>query len=355
MRMGWALMSRGSRGLRRSWAQCLSSSSILTNVTARSPMPTKQEMKKLSVPLKLMMYLDAHDLGVAKSKAASKRKRFAIERGFVAPTRNRDCRRTRRTRRNEKGSSPHASPSLPASTATAAAAASGGGVCGVQRKYIKKIGSASCTEEIMEAGGLPEVAFIGRSNVGKSTLLNVLLDLKPDVKKRAAISPRPGQTRTLDFYRVGFTGWAKLVVIDTPGYGFAFVAEEKRSVFQSALLDYVRGRGKPLKRVCMLVDARHGFKSTDVQFLRKLYDPQGPSPLGPYAPPKLQVILTKADLLSRLDLGRMVVAVRQCIDEVTPRQSKLPVLMVSSLKHGGVEALKRELDAIVVPKRKEGG
>ncbi|CAM9570896.1 unnamed protein product [Discosporangium mesarthrocarpum] len=109
---------------------------------------------------------------------------------------------------------------------------------------------------------------------------------------------------------------------------------------------YLRGRGSPLKRVMLLLDARHGLKQRDVEFLQHLYNTKTPSPLGKYQPPKVQILMTKCDLVKRIDLARRVTQLRREIDEVSPRQTGLPVLMVSALRGNGLEELQRELSAL---------
>jgi GTP-binding protein len=108
----------------------------------------------------------------------------------------------------------------------------------------------------------------GRSNVGKSTILNVLLNLRYRPQLRAAVSPTPGETQTLNFYDAGLG----LSVVDMPGYGFSFASAEKVDSWSALMVNYLRHRNgtahgetrAPLKRLLLLLDARHGLKQVDI-------------------------------------------------------------------------------------------
>jgi GTP-binding protein len=123
---------------------------------------------------------------------------------------------------------------------------------------------------------LPEVALVGRSNVGKSSLINALTGRHA----LARISRTPGRTQELIF----FTGAGKLSLVDMPGYGYAAAARHKIAAWTQLIQEFLRGRAS-LARVYLLIDARHGPKNTDEEALGAL-DEAGVS---------YQVVLTKAD------------------------------------------------------------
>src|SRR5262252_10954039 len=101
---------------------------------------------------------------------------------------------------------------------------------------------------------LPEVAFAGRSNVGKSSLVNALTGRRA----LARTSSSPGHTRQINFFDLG----QRLFLVDLPGYGFAQVSRSMKETWQDLATAYLRGR-PTLKRVCLLIDSRHGVKKTD--------------------------------------------------------------------------------------------
>ncbi len=111
--------------------------------------------------------------------------------------------------------------------------------------------------------GVPEVAFSGRSNVGKSTLLNRLARRR----SLARVSQRPGKTREINFFRVN----GSFLLVDLPGYGFARVSKEVRSQWQHLIEGYLRG-SPALRGVVQLVDARHPPTPEDLQMLDFLAD-----------------------------------------------------------------------------------
>jgi len=142
------------------------------------------------------------------------------------------------------------------------------------------------------AGELPaslavEVAFAGRSNVGKSTLLNLLLG-----RKLAHTSSTPGRTRTLNFFSVKTRGGSSLTFVDLPGYGFARRAKEEKLAWADLAERYLLER-PALALVIVLVDARRGPEPDDLELLKMLKDA---TPGGREAPQAL-IVATKLDKL----------------------------------------------------------
>src|SRR6266436_2306237 len=126
--------------------------------------------------------------------------------------------------------------------------------------------------------GLPEIAFAGRSNVGKSSLVNALTGRR----MLARTSNTPGRTRQLNFFALD----GRLMLVDLPGYGYAAASKSAVAAWTRLVQHYLRGRAS-LRRVCLLIDSRHGIKEPDRPVMR-LCDTSGLS---------YQVVLTKVDKL----------------------------------------------------------
>ncbi|MCC6598837.1 MAG: YihA family ribosome biogenesis GTP-binding protein [Alphaproteobacteria bacterium] len=133
----------------------------------------------------------------------------------------------------------------------------------------------STLDHLPEAA-LPEIAFAGRSNVGKSSLVNALTGRKT----LARTSNTPGRTQQLNFFDLG----GRLCLVDMPGYGYAKVSKTERAAWTKLIHGFLRGRA-PLRCVFILVDSRHGLKESDLE-LMKMLDSTAVS---------YRIILTKAD------------------------------------------------------------
>ena len=168
---------------------------------------------------------------------------------------------------------------------------------------------------------VPEIAFCGRSNVGKSSLLNALTGRKA----LARTSVTPGRTQELNFFEVGDPTLFRLV--DMPGYGFAKAPPKVVENWKRLVRDYLRGRAV-LKRALVLVDARHGLKDVDREMMKLLDE----------AAVTYRVVLTKADKLKASELE----AVRAATEtEAKTHAAALPVLHVtSSEKRMGIDELR---------------
>ena len=165
----------------------------------------------------------------------------------------------------------------------------------------------------------PEIAFAGRSNVGKSSLINALTGRKA----LARTSNTPGRTQELIF----FHGPDPLVLVDMPGYGYAATAKKKIASWTSLIHDYLRGRAT-LARVYVLVDARHGLKDTDDSIL----DTLGKAAVSH------EIVLTKCDQVGEAELASRIEATKAAIRK---RPAAFPDLIATSSQTGaGIDQLR---------------
>ncbi|PWA02310.1 hypothetical protein BB558_001551 [Smittium angustum] len=134
----------------------------------------------------------------------------------------------------------------------------------IRRNKIKfkpfKFFAGAINEESLPQETLKEIAFIGRSNVGKSTLINVLGSTAV-----ARVSDKPGATQQINFYNSG----SEFVLVDMPGYGFAYANDNKIEAWNKLIETYIKNR-KSLKRLMVMIDARHGIKKKDQEFLNDM-------------------------------------------------------------------------------------
>ncbi len=176
--------------------------------------------------------------------------------------------------------------------------------------------------------GPAEIAFAGRSNVGKSSLINALLAQQG----LARTSNTPGRTQELNYFVPGGHSGAAddlppLAVVDMPGYGYASAPKEKVDAWTKLVFDYLRGR-VTLKRVYVLIDARHGIKKNDEEVLTLLDK----------AAVSYQIVLTKTDKIKAAGVPRLVA---ETSDKIRKRAAAFPqVLATSSEKGGGIEELR---------------
>lgn len=137
----------------------------------------------------------------------------------------------------------------------------------------------------LPSADLPEIAFAGRSNVGKSSLVNALTNRKTLAKT----SNTPGRTQQLNYFNLG----ARLYMVDMPGYGYAKVSKTKRDEWTQLIFEYLRGR-PTLRCVFILIDARHGLKDSDIELMKMLDE----------AAVQYRIILTKTDKVKREELEK---------------------------------------------------
>ena len=179
---------------------------------------------------------------------------------------------------------------------------------------------------------VPEIAFCGRSNVGKSSLLNAITGRKAIA--RASVTP--GRTQELNIFEVGDPTLFRLV--DMPGYGYAKAPLKTVQKWKFLVNDYLRGRAV-LKRTLLLIDSRHGIKEVDHGIMRMLDD----------AAVSYRLVLTKADKIKAEDLAKVLAATQA---EARKHAAAHPeVLVTSAEKKGGIDALRAavlaSVDAIV--------
>jgi GTP-binding protein len=180
-----------------------------------------------------------------------------------------------------------------------------------------------CAEiDQLPAPDLPEVAFAGRSNVGKSSLINALVSQH----RLARSSAEPGRTREVNFFVLD----GRLRLVDLPGYGFAKASRGETKRFQNLARDYLRGRPN-LRRVYLLIDARHGLKPPDAEALDALDK----------AAVSYQLVLTKADKLKPAEVEAVVTAT---VAAVSRRPAAFPrVAAASAVTGAGMPELRAEI------------
>ena len=185
---------------------------------------------------------------------------------------------------------------------------------------------------VVNLQGLPpadrvEVCFAGRSNVGKSSLINALTGRA----KLARASTEPGRTRELNYFNIND---GRLFLVDLPGFGYAQVSKTQVAAWTKLIRSYLRGRPS-LRRVFLLVDSRRGFMDTDNEIM-DLLDGAGVT---------FQIVLTKADKITPKALAYVVAATEAALQR---HPAAFPGLITTSSETGlGLDALRQAITALM--------
>ncbi|MFQ5785505.1 MAG: ribosome biogenesis GTP-binding protein YihA/YsxC [Alphaproteobacteria bacterium] len=179
-------------------------------------------------------------------------------------------------------------------------------------------------------GAVTEIAFAGRSNVGKSSLINALTGRRT----LARTSHTPGRTQQINFFDLG----GRLTLVDLPGYGYARAAKTNIKAWTALVNHYLKGRSG-LRRVCLLIDARHGAKPPDREVMAMLDE----------AAVSYQVVLTKTDKTKPEAFDAMHETLAR---ELAAHAAAHPAIAVTSALSGrGIADLRAALAALAAPRR----
>ncbi|MFZ2987253.1 ribosome biogenesis GTP-binding protein YihA/YsxC [Ideonella sp.] len=198
--------------------------------------------------------------------------------------------------------------------------------------------TASKLDQLPE-GDLGEIAFVGRSNAGKSTSINALAQRR----QLAFASKTPGRTQHINLFALGPKEAPDTYLADLPGYGYASVARTAKVRWQQVMADYLEVR-RNLSGVVLLVDSRLGLTPLDQRLLNFV------SPRVVNGSVKLLVLLTKADKLNRREQQASVAATQAALAEMITEASDVGLLLFSAPKHIGLSDLAETLHGWTRPK-----
>ena len=178
----------------------------------------------------------------------------------------------------------------------------------------------------LPAAGLPEIAFVGRSNAGKSTAINRLAQ-----QKRLAFASRtPGRTQHINLFQLGPKEQPDALFADLPGYGYAAVERSAKLRWQAVMADYLQLR-RPLHGVVLMIDSRLGFTDLDRQLLQLI------APRIANGEVRLLALLTKADKLSRNEGRAALAKAQEVLGEVSTESADIGVALFSALSRQGLD------------------
>jgi GTP-binding protein len=181
--------------------------------------------------------------------------------------------------------------------------------------------------DTLPAPDRPEIAFAGRSNVGKSSLINALCNRK----SLARASNTPGRTQEINFFDLAD---GKLYIVDLPGYGFADAPKKNVDGWSRLNLDYLRTRSK-LKRIFVLIDARRGIGEVDLGVMKQL----------DASAAQYQVVLTKADKIRKAELAPLIEATKAALMK---QPAAHPVVIATSSEKGeGLPELRATILSVI--------
>jgi len=182
--------------------------------------------------------------------------------------------------------------------------------------------------ETLPPARLPEICFAGRSNVGKSSLINALTNRKG----LARASNTPGRTRELNYFNVD----ERLFVVDLPGYGYAKASKSDIARWTKLTRQFLFGRAS-LRRVFLLIDSRHGIKDSDLELMGMLDE----------TAVTYQIVLTKMDKLKKGEFEKVFLKTQKCIAK---RPAAFPeIISTSSEKKDGLAELRAEIATLALP------
>ncbi len=190
---------------------------------------------------------------------------------------------------------------------------------------------------------LPEIAFVGRSNAGKSTAINVMTQQK----RLAFASKTPGRTQHINLFELGPKLQADALFADLPGYGYAAVARGAKLRWQLVMAEYLEVR-RGLTGVVLMIDSRLGFTDLDKQLLAFVAPRIGNGSV------KMLVLLTKADKLNRNEQAAALMAAQAALADLTTPEADVSVALFSALKKTGIGDAAQLLHAWAHPLPAEG-